>query len=137
MARAIGLKGHEDSVRSAAFSPSGRHIITASADNTARVWGADGSGPVLTLRGHEGGARSAAFSPDGRRIVTLSDGDFTARVWPFDIPELQRLLREANADCLAPELRQSYLAEEEEQARERHEACERSYGRPPSRAAAP
>jgi WD40 repeat protein len=32
------LKGHEDFVRSAAFSPDGQRIVTASYDKTARVW---------------------------------------------------------------------------------------------------
>ena len=32
------LEGHSDWVNSAAFSPDGRSIVTASGDNTARVW---------------------------------------------------------------------------------------------------
>ena len=40
---------------SAAFSPDGVYVVTASSDLTARVWRADGTGePVVTLRGHEG-----------------------------------------------------------------------------------
>jgi hypothetical protein len=85
--------------------------------------------PMVTLRCH-GVATAASFSPDGQRVVTASE-DGTARVWPSSIPELQRLLREANADCLPPEARRVYLDETEAQAQERYEACERSYGRPP------
>ena len=32
------LPGHEDYVRSAAFSPDGSRIVTASDDETARIW---------------------------------------------------------------------------------------------------
>jgi WD40 repeat protein len=34
------LEGHSDSVRTAAFSPDGQRVVTASADYTARVWNA-------------------------------------------------------------------------------------------------
>ena len=48
------LRGHEGRVCSAAFSPDGTRIVTASDDGTARVWRADGSGEPVVLRGHEG-----------------------------------------------------------------------------------
>ena len=74
------FKGHEDRVLSAAFSPDGLRIVTASADRTARVWDAASGAELLTLAGHEGAVTNAAFSPDGTRIVTVS-ADQTARVW--------------------------------------------------------
>jgi hypothetical protein len=46
-------------------------------------------------------------------------------------------LNQAGTDCLPPELRRIYLDENESQARERYEACERSYGREPFFTAAP
>ena len=72
---------HDGAVYSAAFSPDGQRIVTASSDKTARVWDAASGKPIgEPLTGHEGMVRSAAFSPDGKRIVTASD-DKTARVW--------------------------------------------------------
>ena len=66
---------------SAAFSPDGKRIVTASSDKTARLWDAETGKPIgEPLRGHEDDVRSAAFSPDGKRIVTASD-DKTARLW--------------------------------------------------------
>ena len=77
------LRGHEREVLSAAFSPDGTRIVTASKDGTARVWAANGSGEPVILRDHQGGVLSASFSPDGKRIVTAST-DSTARVWNAD-----------------------------------------------------
>ena len=74
------LRGHEGSVQHAAFSPDGSRIVTASSDNTARLWDAAGGVEIAVLRGHEDPVRHAAFSPDGSRIVTAS-WDYTARLW--------------------------------------------------------
>jgi hypothetical protein len=122
---------HEINVYSAAWSPDGKRIVTASDDKTARVWNADSSGNPIVLKGHESEVRSAAWSPDGQRIVTTST-EKTARVWLFrDIPALQQALRDATTDCLTPEQRQIYLLESDADARAAYEACERSHGRTP------
>jgi len=72
---------HGDAVNSAAFSPDGKQIVTASADKTAQLWdAATGQQISEPLRGHESGVVSAAFSLDGQRIVTAS-ADKTARLW--------------------------------------------------------
>ncbi|HWO21736.1 MAG TPA: protein kinase [Kofleriaceae bacterium] len=71
---------HQGEVNSAAFSPDGSRIVTASFDKTARIWDATTGkllGPPLA---HQGGVSSAAFSPDGSRVVTASN-DQTARIW--------------------------------------------------------
>jgi WD40 repeat protein len=65
-------------VKSAAFSPGGPHIVTASGA-TARIWDLVSAKEIAALRGHEGPVQSAAFSPDGSRIVTASGA--TARIW--------------------------------------------------------
>ncbi|XYI04151.1 WD40 repeat domain-containing protein [Sorangium sp. So ce1128] len=100
---------------SAAFSPDGTRIVTASTMrqptsdpndpawkdynavvNTARVWGVDGSGPLVILphdnkphdnKLHDNQVNSVAYSPDGKRIVTASR-DKTARVWSADGTQL-------------------------------------------------
>jgi len=74
------LQGHTGLVSSAAFSPDGTRIVTASWDNTARVWDTPSGGSLAVLQGHTGPVNWAAFSPGGTRIVTASD-DNTARVW--------------------------------------------------------
>jgi WD40 repeat protein len=74
------LAGHQDVVRSAAFSPDGAKVVTASDDRTARLWDAASSKELAALQGHEGEVFSAEFSPDGAKLVTGSADD-TARVW--------------------------------------------------------
>ena len=70
-------------VRSVAFSPDGRRIVTASNDRSARIWDAASGKQLAVLSGHDHAVRTAAFSPDGRRIVTAS-ADQTARIWDAD-----------------------------------------------------
>lgn len=53
--------------------------MTASGDNTARIWDVTTGGQLAVLRGHEGAVFSAAFSPDGTRIVT--GHNTTIRIW--------------------------------------------------------
>jgi len=76
----IVLRGHEDCVASAAFSPDGARIVTASDDRTARIWDTVTAHEIALLRGHKDRMTRAAFSADGARIVTASD-DHTARIW--------------------------------------------------------
>ena len=81
--RVHAIVEHADVVNSAAFSPDGSRIVTASRDKMARVWRADSGALIAELKGHADRVHSAAFSPDGSRIVTASR-DNTARVWMAD-----------------------------------------------------
>ena len=74
------MRGHQGGVRSAAISPDGQRILTASEDRTAKVWETASGRELFALKGHGDWIRSAAFSPDGHRIATGSD-DLTARLW--------------------------------------------------------
>jgi WD40 repeat protein len=79
-------------VVTAAYSPDGRLIVTASADGVARIWNASSGTPVATLRGGGTSLSSAAFSPDGRLVVT---GDIAggARVWDWRAGRQTAVLR--------------------------------------------
>jgi hypothetical protein len=74
------LEGHTGSVHSAGFSPDGTRVVTASNDNTARLWDAKTGAALAVLKGHTDSVNSAGFSPDGARVVTASN-DKTARLW--------------------------------------------------------
>ena len=71
---------HDNNVSSAAFSPDGKYVVTASWDNTAKIWDAQTGKQVGETMKHDDIVRSAAFSPDGKYIVTAS-WDKTAKIW--------------------------------------------------------
>ncbi|WP_272420535.1 nSTAND1 domain-containing NTPase, partial [Polyangium jinanense] len=77
-----GLHGGEP-IYTAAISPDGARIVTASGDKTAQILAVGDSQGLATLRGHDAFVMFAAWSPDGTRIVTAS-GDKTARIWNAD-----------------------------------------------------
>ena len=45
--------GHTHWVRSASFSPDGKYIVTASSDNTAKIWDAVSGKLLRNLTGHK------------------------------------------------------------------------------------
>lgn len=66
------LRGHTQAVRSVAFSPDGRFIVSGANDGIAILWDTVSRKPQRHL--NPGGlVASVAFSPDGRQIVTAVD----------------------------------------------------------------
>jgi WD40 repeat protein len=59
------------------FSPDGQSIITASDDQTARIWRTSDGKSLRTLP-HGAGVADGLFSPDGQWIATRSD---MVRIW--------------------------------------------------------
>ncbi|WP_164019558.1 AAA family ATPase [Pyxidicoccus trucidator] len=77
---------HNGPVTSAQFSQDeeGRFIVTASRDETARVWEQRSSGEWEARDfPHKGSVRSASLSRDGKRLLTASR-DGSARVWRIE-----------------------------------------------------
>ena len=77
---ATTLRGHKKSVRSVAFSPDGKRIVSGSQDKLVKVWDATNGQEILTLDAHQEVVRSVGFSPDGKRIVSGS-WDCPPKVW--------------------------------------------------------
>jgi WD40 repeat protein len=77
------LKGHSGTVASSEFSPSGKLVVTAGWDGTARIFDA-ASGQVLHTLARAGQSRSqltqASFSPDGHFVATAAK-DGSVRVY--------------------------------------------------------
>jgi WD40 repeat protein len=63
-----------------AITPDGRRAVSASFDNTLRVWDLESGQSLRTLQGHTAHVNAMAITPDGRRAVSASD-DKTLRVW--------------------------------------------------------
>ena len=74
------LEGHSFSVKAVAFSPDGKQLVSASHDQTVRLWDAATGEQVKKLEGHSGKVKAVAFSPNGRRLASASD-DRTVRLW--------------------------------------------------------
>ena len=71
-------------VVSADFSPDDQRIVTASWDDSAKIWDANSGQAIMKLAGeHKGNVNGATFSPSGQHVLTCSD-DQTARLWNAD-----------------------------------------------------
>ena len=110
------LEGHTGQVNSASFSPDAQFIVTASADNTARVWNAQTGESIATLLDHKGPVLSALFSPDGRSVLTASE-DYATRAYPREafapFEELRALISQRVARELTAKEREDYLKKPE------------------------
>ncbi len=83
------LEGHEASITSIRFSPTGNRLATASRDGTAKLWNRQGN-EIATLKGHQGDIHSVNFSPDGQQLVTASK-DGSVKLWTLQGKNLATL----------------------------------------------
>lgn len=70
---------HSSNVTSVAFSPDGDAFVSASLDNTLRLWATNGT-LLRTVTGHAGGVTAVAFSPDSAKLASGS-ADGSIKVW--------------------------------------------------------
>jgi WD40 repeat protein len=70
---------HDAAVKSIAYGPGGRRLLTASADGNVRLWDTQTGRPLGQPIWHGEPLQQAAFSLDGTQIVTA--GGQTARLW--------------------------------------------------------
>jgi WD40 repeat protein len=73
------LEGDTSGGMMVSFSPDGRRLASASADQTVRVWDAATGKELLIFKGHTDPVFGVSYSPDGRQLA--SAGGKTARVW--------------------------------------------------------
>ncbi|KAN0075185.1 hypothetical protein V8E54_007796 [Elaphomyces granulatus] len=85
------LTGHSDWVRSVAFSPDSKKVVSGSYDSTVRIWDITTGQADQTLTGHSDLVTSVAFSPDGKKVVSGSS-DRTVRVWDITTGQADQAL---------------------------------------------
>jgi WD40 repeat protein/tRNA A-37 threonylcarbamoyl transferase component Bud32 len=71
------LRGHDEPILTAVFSPDGSRIVSSDQKGAVRVWDARTG---ATLRKVEASDGSESFSPDGSRVVTV-DKEGAVRIW--------------------------------------------------------
>ncbi len=96
------IRGHENHVSGAVFSPDGRYILTSSWDRTARVWKKSTRKQVLRLDGHDGFVNSAVFNPDQSLILTAGL-DNRARLFNARTGKPVRVLKGHNHELTSAE----------------------------------
>ncbi|MEM7017416.1 MAG: AAA family ATPase [Pseudomonadota bacterium] len=74
------IMGHSGALQSVAFGHDDQYIVTASEDETVRLWSSAQGAELQVFKGHQHIVNHAVFSPDGRYIATASE-DKTVRLW--------------------------------------------------------
>ncbi|MGE5657127.1 MAG: AAA-like domain-containing protein [Actinomycetota bacterium] len=87
---------HSDWVNSVAFSPDGNTLVSASSDNTIKLWHLQSQTLLATLTGHSSAVWSVAWSPDGKTLASAS-GDNTIKLWHVQSQKLIRTLTGHNS----------------------------------------
>lgn len=74
------LEGHQGPVLAVALSADGHTAVSASGDQTLKVWDLRSGALLRTLEGHQGSVWAVALSQDGHTAVSASK-DRTLKVW--------------------------------------------------------
>jgi WD40 repeat protein len=76
----LTLRGHTWNVISAAYTPDGKRIVSASHDGTGRLWDAETGREVLQFQADRNGGYRLAISPDGNYLATSGRAQ-DVRLW--------------------------------------------------------
>ncbi|MGA8030319.1 MAG: NB-ARC domain-containing protein, partial [Bryobacteraceae bacterium] len=76
------LEGHS-SLTSVALTRDGKRAVSASDDNTLKVWDLESGRELRTLEGHSRSVTGVALTADGKRAVSASS-DHTLKVWDLE-----------------------------------------------------
>ncbi|NIM15197.1 MAG: TIR domain-containing protein [Candidatus Aminicenantes bacterium] len=85
------LEGHSRSVNAVAITPDGQAAVSASSDNTLKVWDLTSGTLRHSLEDHIGPVKAVAITPDGQAAVSASS-DKTLKVWDLKSGTLRHSL---------------------------------------------
>ena len=74
------LTGHNKKVRSVAFTPDGKQLLSGGEDNLARLWDVKTGDQIRVFTGHAKAIYWVAISPDGK-LAAAASWDKFAKVW--------------------------------------------------------
>ncbi|MHB8627515.1 MAG: nSTAND1 domain-containing NTPase [Aggregatilineales bacterium] len=81
--------GHTDVLRSVAFSPDGRTILSSANDKAVILWDAATGTEIRRFQGHSDISGTVAYSPDGQTVIAGSD-DKTLILWDIHTGQVLR-----------------------------------------------
>ncbi|ODV95925.1 hypothetical protein PACTADRAFT_2231 [Pachysolen tannophilus NRRL Y-2460] len=81
------MTGHQKLVNHVSFSPDGRYIVSASFDNSIKLWDGKDGKFISTFRGHVAPVYQTSWSSDCRYLVSCSK-DTTLKVWDVKTKKL-------------------------------------------------
>lgn len=102
----VRLAGHEAAVYDVAWVPGGKSLVSASFDQTLKLWDVGSATAIRTMDGHTGIVLCVAVSPDGT-LIASGASDNSIRLWevPQDEPTrtFKSLEGSAQAVSLSPD----------------------------------
>jgi WD40 repeat protein len=94
------FKGHTAPIKSIAITPDSQTIVSASEDETIKLWNIKTGEYLQTLKGHTDSVNSIAITPDGQSIVSGSD-DKTIKLWNIKTGECLQTLNDLRVKLIA------------------------------------
>jgi WD40 repeat protein len=76
----VSMQGHTGDVRSIAWSPDGKTLVSGCTDKTVKLWDSATGTMLASLQGYTEDVYSVAWSPDGKTLASGSD-DRTVKLW--------------------------------------------------------
>jgi WD40 repeat protein len=85
------LTGHQSFVSAVAITSDNKYVISASCDNTLKVWNWQTGEQLRTLTGHSGSVNAVVITSDNKYAISAS-WDETLKVWDWQTGEQLRTL---------------------------------------------
>jgi WD40 repeat protein len=83
-----------------AITPDGKRAVSASSDQTLRLWDLESGQSLHTFEGHTDSVNGVAITPDGKRAVSASS-DQTLRLWDLESGQVLLVLAGEKLICVA------------------------------------
>ncbi len=94
------MHGHRASVRSLAFAPDGRRLVSGGSDRTVRAWSVPDGAPLVSRVGVGHEVSAVGFTADGTRLVT-AHGEGPLLIWDGAELDLLMSLRSGHGHVLS------------------------------------